>query len=201
MVRDGGRDDRLRPLHRQRRRRDPSALAAQSQARRDQGLLGLALRSLPSRGRAHGAVRRPEAVAGDGERALHARAARTKRLAAVEKRTAIKAIITPNPVVGRVGNRTALDDAELTPSTHFEPCSHVHASPYDSRWPPRWQRDVHHLSLLPHRPRREPLPADVSRRPAARVRPEEGAAVGDLHALRALEPHAARGTLGSDRRI
>ena len=37
-----------------------------------QGLLGLALRSFPSRGRAHGALRRREAVARNGQRPLHA---------------------------------------------------------------------------------------------------------------------------------
>src|SRR6185503_19960092 len=48
--------------------------------------------------------------------------------------------------------------------------------------------------------RSQPLPVGLPGRPAAGVRSEEGAVVGDLHAVRALEPHAARRALGSPRR-
>ena len=97
--------DRLRALHGQRLGRDPPALAAQPKARRAQGLLGLAIRSLPSRRRAHGALRTSEAVGGDGQRAVSADEA-DQALVAVEKQTALKALITPNP------NLTASGKAE-----------------------------------------------------------------------------------------
>ena len=65
MVRDGGRVVDLRPLHGQRSRRDPPALADQSQARRDPRLLGLAVPSLSSR---RASSRRASAIASRGTR-------------------------------------------------------------------------------------------------------------------------------------
>src|SRR4051812_8280975 len=60
---------------------------------------------------------------------------------------------------------------------------------------------VYQLPFLSHRSRRQPPSSDLSGRAAARVRRQEGQTVGDLYALRPLESHTARGTLGGDRRI
>src|SRR5438094_8285225 len=61
--------------------------------------------------------------------------------------------------------------------------------------------DVLDLPFLQQLTRREQSDRGVSRRSAPRLRSGARTPLGDLHALRPVEPLAARGALGGDRRV